>query len=297
MTDSQFARTPDPRLARQVPPRQAPAHPTRQAPIGQAGAAQVGSRQAAAGRQAVPARQQAVPGRPVTGQVPSRAGQLAPRQTPPARYGQPVDPRLAANPSFRRTVGAEIARHAQQQQAYAVPQRRTTAEDTALATLLRSRQRAESARQDPRPADVTPRADSWMRTSAWPDTSVDSGRGDVIEQLSARLVSANLWSVVEPLIPPAKVRRQGGGRGRVSNRAVFTAIVFVLSSGCAWRHLPASFGVTVPTVHRRFQEWTDLGLWVRLRRAVAEGACGAEEIEWIRAVLDAADRRAAKAAS
>lgn len=252
MTDSQFARTPDPRLARQVPPRQVPQRP-------------------------VPPRQAAV------GQV-------------PARYGQPVDPRLAANPSFRRTVGAEIARHAQQHAAYAVPQRRTTAEDTALATLLRSRQRAESARQDTRPADTAPRQDAWMRASAWPEHTCETGRGDVIDQLSARLVSPNLWAVVEPLIPPAKVRRQGGGRGRVCNRAVFTAIVFVLSSGCAWRHLPASFGVTVPTVHRRFQEWTDLGLWVRLRRAAAEGACGTEEIDWIRAVLDAADRRAAKAA-
>lgn len=253
MTDSQFARTPDPRLARQVPPRQVPQRPVppRQAPVGQV----------------------------------------------PTRYGQPVDPRLQGNPSFRRTVGAEIARHAQQHSAYAVPQRRTTAEDTALATLLRSRQRAESARQDTRPVDAAPRQDSWMRAASWPEHSCETGRGDVIEQLSSRLVSPNLWAVVEPLIPPAKVRRQGGGRGRVCNRAVFTAIVFVLSSGCAWRHLPASFGVTVPTVHRRFQEWTDLGLWVRLRRAAAEGACGADEIDWIRAVLDAADRRAAKAAS
>ncbi|WP_157528479.1 transposase [Nocardia sp. NRRL S-836] len=251
MTDSQFARTPDPRLARQVPQRQVPQRP-----------------------------------------VPPRQGQV------PVRYGQPVDPRLAGSPSFRRTVGAEISRHAQQHPAYAVPQRRPTAEDTALATLLRSRQRAESARQDTRPADTpAPRQDSWMRAGVWPDRAGEPGRGDVIDQLSSRLVSPALWAVVEPLIPPAKVRRQGGGRGRVCNRAVFTAIVFVLSSGCAWRHLPASFGVTVPTVHRRFQEWTDLGLWVRLRRAAAEGACGTDEIDWIRAVLDAADRRAAKAAS
>lgn len=249
MTDSQFARTPDPRPARQVPPRQVPQRP-------------------------VPPRQTQVP----------------------VRYGQPVDPRLVGTTSFRRTVGAEIARGVQPHQGYAVPPRRTTAEDTALATLLRSRQRAESLRQDPRPADAALRQDSWARTPVWPEHAADSGRGDVIDQLSARLVSPNLWAVVEPLIPPAKVRRQGGGRGRVCNRSVFTAIVFVLSSGCAWRHLPASFGVTVPTVHRRFQEWTDLGLWVRLRRAAAEGACGTDELDWIRAVLDAADRRAAKAA-
>ena len=211
-----------------------------------------------------------------------------------------MDPRLAGSPSFRRTVGAEIARHAQQHSAYAVPQRRTTAEDTALATLLRSRQRAESARQDTaaRRRCPAPRQDTWMRGGVWPEPDCETGRGDVIEQLS---VAPGLARTCGPsssrIIPPAKVRRQGGGRGRVCNRAVFTAIVFVLSSGCAWRHLPASFGVTVPTVHRRFQEWTDLGLWVRLRRAAAEGACGTDEIDWIRAVLDAADRRAAKAAS
>jgi transposase len=34
---------------------------------------------------------------------------------------------------------------------------------------------------------------------------------------------------------------------RVDDRVMFTAIVFVLSSGCAWRHLPPSFGITVST--------------------------------------------------
>ncbi|WP_433192169.1 transposase [Nocardia sp. CA-107356] len=38
----------------------------------------------------------------------------------------------------------------------------------------------------------------------------------------------------------------------VAERAVFTAVVFVLTSGCAWRMLPPSFGGTVPTAHRRF---------------------------------------------
>ncbi|MEV8442321.1 transposase [Actinosynnema sp. NPDC051121] len=108
-----------------------------------------------------------------------------------------------------------------------------------------------------------------------------------------RLVPPSLWAVVEPLLPPAKVRRQGGGRGRVSDRAIFTAIVFVLTSGCAWRHLPPTFGVTVPTVHRRFQEWSEAGLWLRLRRVAMEGAAG--EAEWLRLVLEAAERRGARA--
>jgi transposase len=35
-------------------------------------------------------------------------------------------------------------------------------------------------------------------------------------------------------------------------RAVFTAIVCVLTSGCAWRDLPPSFEVPFQTAHRRF---------------------------------------------
>lgn len=59
----------------------------------------------------------------------------------------------------------------------------------------------------------------------------------MIDSLSQRLVPDEMWTLVEPLIPPAKVRPQGGGRSRTDPRAVFTAIVFVLTSGCAWRHL------------------------------------------------------------
>jgi transposase len=53
----------------------------------------------------------------------------------------------------------------------------------------------------------------------------------VTDELSRRLVPDELWALVEPLIPPAKARPQGGGMGRVDDRAVFTAIVFMLTSG------------------------------------------------------------------
>jgi transposase len=67
------------------------------------------------------------------------------------------------------------------------------------------------------------------------------------------------------LVTDIKAAARKAPRGR---SAVFTAIVFVLTSGCAWRHLPPSFGVTVPTAHRRFCERTQAGLWRRLHRAV-----------------------------
>ena len=54
------------------------------------------------------------------------------------------------------------------------------------------------------------------------------------------LVPDGLWEIVEPLIPPQTERPQGGGTRYADDRAVFTAIVYVLTTGCAWRHLPAS---------------------------------------------------------
>ncbi|HZU46379.1 MAG TPA: IS5 family transposase [Mycobacterium sp.] len=112
--------------------------------------------------------------------------------------------------------------------------------------------------------------------------------------MSRRLVPDELWALVEPLIPAAKTRPQGGGMSRVDDRAVFTAIVFVLTSGCAWRHLPPSFGVTVPTAHRRFSEWTRAGLWRRLHHAVLDELGSRGLIDWSRAVVDAASVRAKK---
>ncbi|MEV0401158.1 transposase [Actinoallomurus sp. NPDC050550] len=70
--------------------------------------------------------------------------------------------------------------------------------------------------------------------------------------LGLRLVPNELWALREPLIPRYPARRQGGGTAPLDDRAVFTAIVYVLTSGCAWRHLPAEFGVSPATAHRRF---------------------------------------------
>ncbi len=116
----------------------------------------------------------------------------------------------------------------------------------------------------------------------------------VRDSLSRRLVPDELWALVEPLIPSAKVSPQGSGRSRTGPRAVFTAIVFVLTSGCAWRHLPPSFGVSVPTAHRTFTEWTVAGLWRRLHQAVLDELGSQGLIDWPRAVLDGASVRAKK---
>nr|WP_182659668.1 transposase [Streptomyces calidiresistens] len=42
---------------------------------------------------------------------------------------------------------------------------------------------------------------------------------------------------------------------------MFAAIVYVLTSGCAWRHLPPCFGISKSTAHRRFLIWSRAGVW------------------------------------
>lgn len=116
------------------------------------------------------------------------------------------------------------------------------------------------------------------------------------DELSKRLVPDELWALVEPLLPEFAPRKQGGGTAPTDQRAVFTAVVFVLTSGCAWRMLPPSFGVTVPTAHCRFTVWTKAGLWRRLHRAVLDELGSQGLIDWSRAMVDSASVRAKKGA-
>ena len=116
------------------------------------------------------------------------------------------------------------------------------------------------------------------------------------EPIGQTLVPDGLWEIVEPLLPAQPQRPQGGGTRYRDDRAVFTAIVYVLTTGCAWRHLPAEFEVSKATAHRRFVAWTEAGLWRRLHRAVLDRLGEQAAIDWFRAVVDAASVRAKKGA-
>ena len=110
------------------------------------------------------------------------------------------------------------------------------------------------------------------------------------------LVPDGLWEIVEPLLPAQVERPQGGGTRYLDDRAVFSAVVYVLTTGCAWRHLPAEFGVSKAIAHRRFVAWTQAGLWRRLHRAVLDRLGEQASIDWSRAVADAASVRAKRVA-
>ena len=56
-----------------------------------------------------------------------------------------------------------------------------------------------------------------------------------------KLVSDELWSQVEPLLPKHEPTPKGG-RLRIPDRAALTGIIFVLKTGMPWEDLPEEMG-------------------------------------------------------
>lgn len=115
--------------------------------------------------------------------------------------------------------------------------------------------------------------------------------------LAQRLVTDDLWQLVEPLLPTLGFRRQGGGTAPVDERKVFTAVVYVLMSECPWRRLPPRFDVAPATAHRRFSAWTRADLWRSLQDRAEEQASSFREQHWVAAIAAAARARAASRAA
>src|SRR6478735_2384648 len=111
------------------------------------------------------------------------------------------------------------------------------------------------------------------------------------------IVPDGLWEIAKPLLPPARVRPQGGGVASIDDEAVFAAIIYVLVSGCAWRALPPCFGTSKSTAHRRFLIWSRAGVRGRLHEAVLHRLDDVGLIDVTRAVLDTAHVRARRGAN
>jgi transposase len=104
-------------------------------------------------------------------------------------------------------------------------------------------------------------------------------------------VRDELWQVIEPLLPRVEPDPRGG-RPRVDERVAFGAIVFVLFTGIAWRHLPRELGCSPATAHRRLQQWERAGVWGRLHRELLRRLNAAGRIDWTSAVIDGSYIRA-----
>lgn len=115
-------------------------------------------------------------------------------------------------------------------------------------------------------------------------------------EIVERLVPDELWELFKRVVPAAPERPQGGGRRRYGDREVLAAIVFVVTSECAWRQLPPVFGPSGPTAHRRFSEWHDAGVWTALHRLDQQEWGERAERDWTHRAIESVFTRARRAA-
>ena len=99
-------------------------------------------------------------------------------------------------------------------------------------------------------------------------------------------VSDALWSKVKPFVPVSGrlagrsyQRRAGAGRKRKDERLVFSAIVYVLRTGCQWKALPREFG-SASSVHKYFQVWYRAGFFEKLWQSGLAEYDGMHGIAW-----------------
>jgi len=87
-----------------------------------------------------------------------------------------------------------------------------------------------------------------------------------------------LWEQMQSLIdqhdPPKPT-----GRPRTDARKAFDGILYRMRSACQWNHLPKAFGDD-SSVHRTFQRWQTLGLFVELFAFVVERCEELGGVDW-----------------
>src|SRR5918912_309558 len=106
--------------------------------------------------------------------------------------------------------------------------------------------------------------------------------------MAKRIVSDELWALVEPLLPP-EPPKPNGGRPRVPDRAALTGIIFVLKTGIQWEWLPHEMGCgSGMTCWRRLRDWQQAGVWHRLHLALLDRLGEADQLGWSRASVDSA---------
>lgn len=108
------------------------------------------------------------------------------------------------------------------------------------------------------------------------------------------IIDDELWTLIEPLLPPPKPRRtKYPGRMPVSNRAALTGILFVLKTGLRWLDLPAEMGCgSGVTCRRRLHDWQDAGVWQRLHELLLAKLRAADQIDFSRVVVKYSSIRA-----
>lgn len=99
-----------------------------------------------------------------------------------------------------------------------------------------------------------------------------------------------LWERIQPLLPVERPKPKGG-RPRIEDRRAMTAIFYVLRTGIQWKALPREMGAA-STVHDRFQDWREQGVFQRMWEAGLQAYDEAKGIEWTWQAVDGAMTKA-----
>jgi transposase len=110
--------------------------------------------------------------------------------------------------------------------------------------------------------------------------------------MARAILPEELWTLVEPLLPPDKPPKSNG-RPAISNRAALTGILFVLRTGIPWEYLPREMGCGCGmTCWRRLRDWQTMGVWQHVFEELLVHLNKAGQIDWSRAIVDSASVRA-----
>jgi transposase len=108
------------------------------------------------------------------------------------------------------------------------------------------------------------------------------------------IVSDELWSLIEPLLPQPGPKLKEG-RPRVPDRQALCGILFVLHTGIQWEYLPQELGFgSGMTCWRRLAAWNEAGVWGELHVVLLRKLRSAKKLDWSRAVIDSSHVRAAR---
>jgi transposase len=104
------------------------------------------------------------------------------------------------------------------------------------------------------------------------------------------LVPAQLWAIVEPLLPSPPRPPYGGRQRAIPDRNCFAAIVYMARTSTPWRLLPArELGCGSPaTAWRRLDEWAKAGVFDQLHLDVLDRLGEQGRLDWTRACVDSA---------
>ena len=101
-----------------------------------------------------------------------------------------------------------------------------------------------------------------------------------------------LWSLMEPLLPPRPAHPLGCHNPRVPDRAAMNAILFVLRTGCQWNALDATGICTCSSAYRRFREWLEAGVFLEFWRRGLLAYDESKGIDWKWLSMDGAMTKA-----